>query len=69
MNPAGYYSAETSDCDSPINATFDWTRDELKDSIDIVIWIGDSVRYDSDEKIPRNVQHVTQLNQLLVDKF
>jgi len=70
--PAGYYGAETSDCDSPIsliNATFDWIRDELKDSIDFVIWTGDSARHDNDEKIPRNVQQVTQLNQLLVDKF
>ena len=70
--PVGYYGAETSDCDSPIsliNATFDWVRDELKDSIDFVIWTGDSVRHDNDEKIPRNVQQVTQLNQLLVDKF
>ncbi|CAD0107318.1 unnamed protein product [Aureobasidium uvarum] len=70
--PAGYYGAETSDCDSPIsliNATFDWIRDELKDSIDFVIWTGDSARHDNDEKIPRNVQQVTQLNQLLVNKF
>jgi hypothetical protein len=70
--PAGFYGAETSDCDSPIsliNATFDWIRDELKDSIDFVIWTGDSARHDNDEKIPRNVQQVTQLNQLLVNKF
>ncbi|KAI4729280.1 Endopolyphosphatase [Aureobasidium sp. EXF-10728] len=70
--PAGYYGAETSDCDSPIsliNATFDWIRDELKDSIDFVVWTGDSARHDNDEKIPRNVQQVTQLNQLLVNKF
>ncbi|KEQ58493.1 Endopolyphosphatase [Aureobasidium melanogenum CBS 110374] len=70
--PAGYYGAETSDCDSPIsliNATFDWIRDELKDSIDFVIWTGDSARHDNDEKIPRNVQQVTHLNQLLVEKF
>ncbi|THW29991.1 Endopolyphosphatase [Aureobasidium pullulans] len=70
--PAGYYGAETSDCDSPvslINATFDWIRHELKDSIDFVIWTGDSARHDNDEKIPRNVQQVVQLNQLLVDKF
>ncbi|KAI5236818.1 Endopolyphosphatase [Aureobasidium subglaciale] len=70
--PSGYYGAETSDCDSPvslINATFDWIRDELKDSVDFVIWTGDSARHDNDEKIPRNVQQVVQLNQLLVDKF
>jgi endopolyphosphatase len=54
---------------SLINATFDWIRDELKDSIDFVIWTGDSARHDNDEKIPRNVQQVTQLNQLLVNKF
>lgn len=69
--PAGVYGAETSECDSPvslINATFDWIKAELKDSIDFVIWTGDSARHDNDEKFPRNVDQVVGLNKLMVDK-
>ncbi|KAF1356671.1 hypothetical protein BDV97DRAFT_342392 [Delphinella strobiligena] len=69
--PAGVYGAETSECDSPIsliNATFDWIKAELKDSIDFVIWTGDSARHDNDEKFPRSVEQVVGLNKLMVEK-
>src|ERR1700743_3362969 len=34
---AGYYGAETSDCDSPfslVNATFDWLKTHMRDEVD-----------------------------------
>ncbi|KAI9738676.1 MAG: Endopolyphosphatase [Cirrosporium novae-zelandiae] len=70
--PAGYYGAEITNCDTPfslVDATFDWIDKNLKDSIDFVIWTGDSARHDKDEKIPRTKKEVVQLNQALVDKF
>ena len=70
--PAGVYGAETTDCDSPtilINATFKWINDNLKDTVDFVIWTGDSARHDSDERIPRTEKEVVDLNEMLVDKF
>ncbi|KAL8721360.1 MAG: hypothetical protein Q9225_001939 [Loekoesia sp. 1 TL-2023] len=70
--PAGILGAENTDCDSPItlvNATFQWINDNLKDSIDFVLWTGDSARHDNDELIPRTDEEVINLNQLLVDKF
>ena len=70
--PAGVFGAETTDCDSPIsliNATFQWINDNLKDTIDFVIWTGDSARHDSDEEIPRTEQQVVALNELLVQNF
>ncbi|QDS74625.1 hypothetical protein FKW77_008931 [Venturia effusa] len=70
--PAGFYGAETSDCDSPItllNATFTWIKENLRDEIDFVIWTGDSARHDNDEKIPRSERQVVEQNQLVVEKF
>lgn len=70
--PTGYYGAETSECDSPvslINATFDWIDKELKDSIDFVLWTGDSARHDNDEELPRSTDQVVSLNELMVQKF
>ena len=59
-------------CDSPytlVNATFDWINDNLKDDIDFVVWTGDSARHDNDERIPRSVKQVEDLNRFLVHKF
>ncbi|KAI0843007.1 Endopolyphosphatase [Hypoxylon sp. FL0890] len=70
--PAGTYGAETSDCDSPlalVNATLDWITANLKDSIDFVVWTGDSARHDSDEEIPRHNKEVLALNQRVADAF
>ena len=69
---AGIYGAERTDCDSPftlINATFDWIGQKLKDSIDFIVWTGDSARHDSDDNIPRTKDEIFDLNQMLVDKF
>jgi len=54
---------------SLINETFKWIDANLKDSIDFIVWTGDSARHDNDEKIPRTVKQVTGLNKLLVTKF
>ncbi|KAI0136546.1 Metallo-dependent phosphatase-like protein [Xylariales sp. AK1849] len=70
--PAGFYGAETSDCDSPqslVNATFDWIDTHLKDSIDFVIWTGDSARHDSDETIGRSEKQVLASNRMMASKF
>ncbi len=70
--PAGVFGAETTDCDSPttlVNATFKWINDHLKDTIDFVIWTGDSSRHDSDEEIPRTKEEIVATNELLVNKF
>ncbi|KAI4181803.1 MAG: hypothetical protein LQ346_006696 [Caloplaca aetnensis] len=69
---AGAFGAEKTDCDSPIslvNATFQWINDNLKDSIDFIVWTGDSARHDNDELIPRTGEQVIDLNEMLVTKF
>ncbi|KAL4888517.1 Metallo-dependent phosphatase-like protein [Aspergillus ambiguus] len=69
---AKYFGAEGTDCDTPftlINSTFHWIEQNLREEIDFVVWTGDSVRHDSDEKIPRSEDEVTRLNQYLTDKF
>ncbi|EAW07701.1 endopolyphosphatase [Aspergillus clavatus NRRL 1] len=68
----GYFGAAGSDCDSPfslVNETFSWIEKNLKDSIDFVIWTGDSARHDNDEKVPRTEDEVVRLNEILADKF
>ena len=72
IGPAGAFGAETTDCDSPIalvNATFRWIDENLKDSIDFIIWGGDSARHDNDEELPRTVRQVEDTNEMLVNKF
>lgn len=72
QGPAGKFGAETSDCDSPlalVNATFHWIDKHLKDSIDFIVWTGDSARHDNDEDIPRTEKQVVELNKLMVAKF
>lgn len=69
---AGFYGAETTDCDSPyslVNATFKWIEENLKDQIDFVIWTGDSARHDNDEDFPRSEKQVLGQNQYLMDKM
>ena len=41
----------------------------IKDSIDFIVWTGDSARHDNDEEIPRTVEQVVELNKLLVNKL
>lgn len=52
-----------------INATFQWINDNIKDSIDFVVWTGDSARHDNDELIPRTEEQVIGLNEMMVHKF
>ncbi|KAI0013419.1 Endopolyphosphatase [Xylariaceae sp. FL0662B] len=70
--PAGTYGAETSDCDSPlalVNATLDWITANLKDSIDFVVYTGDSARHDSDEALPRHKKDILAMNRRIADDF
>lgn len=41
----------------------------MKDTIDFVIWTGDSARHDNDERIPRTQKQVIKQNEFLVSKF
>ena len=69
---SGRYGAETSDCDTPhalVNATFKWIAENIKDTIDFVIWTGDSARHDSDEDIPRSAAEVLKSNKWVAEKF
>ena len=69
---AGYYGAETTNCDTPftlVNATFKWINDNIKDNIDFVVWTGDSARHDNDEHYPRSDKQVTDLNRFVVSKL
>ncbi|OJD17611.1 hypothetical protein AJ78_02310 [Emergomyces pasteurianus Ep9510] len=69
---AALFGTPGSTCDSPltlVNATFSWIQANLADSIDFVVWTGDSVRHDNDERIPRMENEVLSVNQLLADKF
>lgn len=70
--PAGTYGAETSDCDSPlalVNATLKWVTENLKDSIDFVVWTGDSARHDSDEERPRHDKDILAMNRRIANYF
>ncbi|EKV17653.1 Endopolyphosphatase [Penicillium digitatum] len=70
--PAGYFGAEGTDCDAPlalVNETFRWIEENLKDEIDFVIWTGDSVRHDNDEKLPRTADEIMELNAFLSQKW
>ncbi|KAF2088906.1 Endopolyphosphatase, partial [Saccharata proteae CBS 121410] len=72
QGPAGFYGAETTDCDAPlslINATFKWIDENIKDDIDFIVWTGDSARHDNDELIPRSDKQVIEQNEMLVDMF
>lgn len=61
-----------SDCDSPpalMNTTFDWLKRHWYDSVDFVIWTGDSARHDLDPKIPRSLDEIVTLNRDLADRM
>ncbi|KAK5946901.1 Endopolyphosphatase [Knufia obscura] len=68
----GYFGAEKTECDTPfslVNATFDWIKENIRDEVDFVVWTGDSARHDNDEKYPRTIKQVEQLNEFVVTKF
>ncbi|KAJ5331239.1 Endopolyphosphatase [Penicillium atrosanguineum] len=70
--PAGYFGQEGSECDSPItlvSETFRWIEANLKDQIDFVIWTGDSVRHDNDERIPRTDDEIVEVNEFMAQKW
>ncbi|EAS31504.3 vacuolar endopolyphosphatase [Coccidioides immitis RS] len=69
---AGFLGSAGTDCDSPftlVNATFKWIQENLRDSIDFVVWTGDSARHDNDENIPRSKTEIIALNQAMVDSL
>lgn len=69
---SGVYGAEKTDCDSPfglMNSTLEWIGANLKDSIDFVVWTGDSARHDSDENFPRHEKSVLNSNRAVADKI
>lgn len=75
---AGYYGSPGTDCDAPstlADETMAWIRENLRDSIDFVVWTGDNARHDNDESTPRtekdlvdsNVQMIEQMVQVFSD--
>ncbi|KAG6041873.1 hypothetical protein E4U41_001033 [Claviceps citrina] len=69
---AGVYGAEMTDCDSPfslVDATLKWVAENVKDTIDFVVWTGDSARHDSDEDHPRTDKSVLDSNRAVADKM
>ncbi|KAG5940549.1 hypothetical protein E4U53_007576 [Claviceps sorghi] len=69
---AGVFGAEKTDCDSPfslVDATLKWIEDNIKDTIDFVVWTGDTARHDSDEDHPRSDKTVLDSNRAVADKM
>ncbi|KAG5957456.1 hypothetical protein E4U58_006015 [Claviceps cyperi] len=69
---AGPFGAEKTDCDSPfalVDATLKWVEDHVKDTIDFVVWTGDTARHDSDEEHPRTDKTVLDSNRQVVNKM
>ncbi|KAK2589768.1 Endopolyphosphatase [Conoideocrella luteorostrata] len=69
---AGTFGAERTDCDSPyslVDATLKWVQENIKDSIDFVVWTGDSARHDSDEDHPRSETSVLDNNRQMTNKM
>lgn len=67
---SGYFGAEGTDCDAPLslaNETLRWVEENLKDTIDFVVWTGDSARHDYDEEIPRTEDEVFSLQRFLTN--
>lgn len=52
-----------------MNATFRWIERNLKGNIDFVLWTGDSARHDKDEKMPRKMEEIIHLNEILSQQF
>lgn len=52
-----------------MNETFRWIEANLKDQIDFVVWTGDSVRHDNDERIPRTDDEIIEVNQFMAQKW
>lgn len=68
----GPFGHPVSRCDAPmslVNATFEWIEANLKDKIDFVVWTGDNVRHDRDNKFPRTEMHILDMNERMVKKF
>ncbi|GAB0134368.1 hypothetical protein EsDP_00002745 [Epichloe bromicola] len=69
---AGTFGAEKTDCDSPfslVDATLEWVKENVKDTIDFVVWTGDSARHDSDEDHPRTDEMVLDSNRAVANKM
>ncbi|KAG6208555.1 hypothetical protein E4U35_008305 [Claviceps purpurea] len=69
---AGTFGAEKTDCDSPfalVDATLKWVEDNVKDTIDFVVWTGDTARHDSDEEHPRTDKTVLDSNREVANKM
>ncbi|KIK97145.1 hypothetical protein PAXRUDRAFT_825228 [Paxillus rubicundulus Ve08.2h10] len=65
---AGYYGTPFNECDSPLaltNFTLDYLEDHWSDDIDFVIWTGDSSRHEDDDKLPRPLDEIYDLNRLV----
>ncbi|CCG84583.1 protein of unknown function [Taphrina deformans PYCC 5710] len=73
---AGFWApAPSTECDTSIplvNATFDFVKREIierQGGIDFVIWTGDNVRHDNDNRYPRTLQQIYASNAFMVSKM
>lgn len=69
---SGPWGAPATICDSPmslINATFDWLEQNWADKLDFIIWTGDNARHDNDDRKPRKLKEILELNRMVADKF
>lgn len=73
---AGYWAPHPgTECDTSVqlvNATFDYIQRELMErqgGIDFVIWTGDNVRHDNDNRYPRTLKQIYSSNDFMVRKM
>jgi endopolyphosphatase len=70
---AGYWGPEPgSECDSPIrlvNATLDYIDRTFvqQGGVDFVVWTGDSARHDNDNRYPRTLPQIFELNNMMTE--
>ncbi|ODQ64628.1 Endopolyphosphatase, partial [Nadsonia fulvescens var. elongata DSM 6958] len=68
----GKFGAPISPCDSPMtlaDETFKWIKENLIGKIDFIIWTGDNVRHDNDNRHPRTELQIFELNEYIASKF
>jgi hypothetical protein len=68
---AGKYGALNTDCDTPaalVEATFNYLKNNVGD-IDFIIYTGDTVRHDRDDKMPRTSDEVIAGHKSVLQYF
>ncbi|CAG8445887.1 14605_t:CDS:10 [Ambispora leptoticha] len=72
LNMAGVFGTLQSGCDTPCNTyegTMSLLKNKFKDQLDFVIYTGDTLRHDRDEKLPRTHKETLRSHELAVENF